>query len=195
MSEYRIISGELRHHGIKGQKWGVRRFQNKDGSYTPAGKKRRDKTDGSTTWDKENQLYAKYRAEKKAAGSRKEKKEAKKRYKSGVEDLYDKNYKLKGNDLRGIVGTVNYETDRRKFGSRGVARINDRMNAGESYNKAYAKEYARYRAKGLAFTAAMSMAPIAFNAALVASGKDSVARMFYDNAVLDVNGKVITYFN
>ena len=31
---------ELYHHGIKGQKWGVRRFQNKDGSFTPAGRKR-----------------------------------------------------------------------------------------------------------------------------------------------------------
>ena len=30
----------LAHHGIKGQKWGVRRFQNIDGSLTPAGKKR-----------------------------------------------------------------------------------------------------------------------------------------------------------
>lgn len=30
----------LVHHGIKGQKWGIRRFQKKDGSLTPAGKKR-----------------------------------------------------------------------------------------------------------------------------------------------------------
>lgn len=30
----------LYHHGIKGMKWGVRRYQNKDGSLTPAGKKR-----------------------------------------------------------------------------------------------------------------------------------------------------------
>lgn len=30
----------LIHHGIKGQKWGVRRFQNEDGSLTDAGKKR-----------------------------------------------------------------------------------------------------------------------------------------------------------
>ena len=32
----------LMHHGIKGMRWGVRRFQNKDGSLTPAGKKRYD---------------------------------------------------------------------------------------------------------------------------------------------------------
>lgn len=33
-------SEDLQHHGIKGQKWGVRRFQNKDGSLTPAGRRR-----------------------------------------------------------------------------------------------------------------------------------------------------------
>ena len=39
--QYRLISEEeLQHHGIKGQKWGVRRYQNEDGSLTNAGKKR-----------------------------------------------------------------------------------------------------------------------------------------------------------
>ena len=33
-------SDELIHYGIKGMKWGVRRYQNKDGSLTEAGKKR-----------------------------------------------------------------------------------------------------------------------------------------------------------
>lgn len=31
---------ELQHHGIKGQKWGVRRFQTADGKLTTAGKQR-----------------------------------------------------------------------------------------------------------------------------------------------------------
>lgn len=33
----------IQHWGIKGMKWGVRRYQNKDGSLTPAGEKRYDR--------------------------------------------------------------------------------------------------------------------------------------------------------
>lgn len=37
---YVIVNGELYHAGIKGMRWGVRRFQNEDGTLTEAGKKR-----------------------------------------------------------------------------------------------------------------------------------------------------------
>ena len=30
----------LAHHGIRGQRWGVRRYQNEDGTLTEAGKRR-----------------------------------------------------------------------------------------------------------------------------------------------------------
>lgn len=55
----------LAHYGIKGQKWGVRRFQNPDGSLTEAGKKRYNEKDtvfisgSSKTQDKSSGYYRK----------------------------------------------------------------------------------------------------------------------------------------
>lgn len=42
----------LAHHGILGMKWGVRRYQNKDGSLTAAGRRRLERKDAK--WAKRN---------------------------------------------------------------------------------------------------------------------------------------------
>lgn len=43
MSEFVRWENELYHHGILGQKWGIRRFQNEDGTWTKAGLRQRAK--------------------------------------------------------------------------------------------------------------------------------------------------------
>jgi len=57
----------LTHHGIKGQRWGVRRFQNEDGTLTPLGVKRYQKLDEKWVKNKSSNIY-----KKALKGSRKE---------------------------------------------------------------------------------------------------------------------------
>lgn len=56
---------ELYHHGILGQKWGLRRYQNEDGTLTDKGKKHYQKLDNKWIKKNSNKIYEKARKQSK----------------------------------------------------------------------------------------------------------------------------------
>ena len=106
--------GYLEHHGIKGQKWGVRRYQNADGSLTSAGRQRygmvRDKN-SYYIGGKQGHIDA-YRKDRKAllkemktdikedeTLTRKEKRSYYKNSKKIIDDFLDEKYDLKVSEM------------------------------------------------------------------------------------------------
>ena len=89
----------LYHHGIKGQRWGVRRFQNEDGTLTPEGKKRYDNDDPVSA--------AKAALKKAKADQRAAKKQAKLDKEANMSELdkYKRDQKTK-DAVRGVLGTI-----------------------------------------------------------------------------------------
>ena len=96
---------ELYHHGILGMKWGIRRFQNKDGTLTAAGKKRYRSSDVAEVDKKLQEISAKNKAMLASIGN---------------SDLYYKNQ----NDRRAIANSMleivgrNYPEYKRKIDER-----------------------------------------------------------------------------
>lgn len=100
-----LYNNTIKHHGVKGQKWGVRRYQNKDGSLTPAGKKRVREYDLISSKYKKDieKCYDTYSEKRKKAKSIKEwfaitsewNRESnviQKKEETRIRDVYDKKY-------------------------------------------------------------------------------------------------------
>lgn len=88
----------LAHHGILGQKWGVRRFQNEDGSYTKRGLARYSKASENYNSSKENYNNAK-NAYKNGSGSKDELLKSKRQFKKSKKELNASYEKLKSDNM------------------------------------------------------------------------------------------------
>lgn len=115
---------ELYHHGVIGQKWGVRRYQNSDGSLTAAGKKRYSVKEGlSSIKDKVTSLKNKKASEKEKNKPKKEETEPKKEIKEkpkkvNIKDLSDSELTAYKNRLtleKSVIGLENEVYGRTKM--------------------------------------------------------------------------------
>lgn len=160
------MNNELYHHGILGMKWGVRRYQNKDGSLTPAGKKRYA-TDSMTNEElrsavKRKQLENRYVELKSNTGKYKNAKEnielasTALNTASNVGGAMSKAYELSGNkkgqaiskmakdtsaqqskDLRAIKKEIKADFDLENMSDEELKSVVDRMNLEQQYNQYY----------------------------------------------------------
>lgn len=133
----------LMHFGIKGMRWGVRRYQNKDGSLTPAGKKRYS--------DKEISEYRKKKIAEAPTKSESPRGANKGWYKNAPKSTLIREMRREESEslkAKKKTNTKNYSEqqrirDRKLYGERAVQRINKRMLNGEGIQSARHNEVVR----------------------------------------------------
>lgn len=149
---------ELCHFGIKGMKWGVRRYQNKDGSLTPAGKRR--VSNAEVRNKREEALQKEYKKLNRQYGINEKKEEAiayGKKYNLDLDDGGGGNVKA-GRKYRSMWNEINALEDKASFeaSKRATQYIID------TYGEKKVKSVERAdTARGVAAVAAMISIPLA----------------------------------
>lgn len=128
--DYVLINGELYHSGIKNMKWGIRRYQNKDGSLTPEGKKRYGDKPGSS----KSSVDTKKKAD--MQGETTEEKRARLLKSTDAKELYENRHLLTTNELNERINRIDTEVrlsskivqETKKTGMERVKAITENIN-------------------------------------------------------------------
>ena len=143
-------NGQLYHHGVKGMKWGVRRFQTKDGSLTPAGKKRyrtaaQDRADRAADEARRaHRLASKYTSAMDRKAANRQAKADAKAAKIDATKSAVKNYKKKWDEAEKAseLEDAKWNEVSERYKALGKNRIQRIMNAGKT-NTAEGKAYSK----------------------------------------------------
>lgn len=105
----RVINGVLYHYGIPGMQWGKRRFQNKDGSLTEAGKRRYAKSARGHIRSKEGDVKGFLKEGVSQAFAPQDRVRLKASYKKLLDDLGD------ADNAKTKLKSITYEKTQKKF--------------------------------------------------------------------------------
>lgn len=124
-----VLDDELYHYNIPGSHWGIRRWQNEDGSWTPAGRERYGKESAKASYN-----LQKYKADLKSKAQKESDKRYAKEERNRIKQLA-KTEKLRRREEEKLNEQVNKTTKSKRMSDEELRSKIDRLNMEIEYQK------------------------------------------------------------